>query len=239
MARVILNDLPVKRLSTRVEGEAARLEERLGAPLQGVHEIAPAAFADMAAALGLAVGFAQTRPHGGWLWVRTRRQRLDLGRISARGLAALGADPARVMLVETRDHTAALRAIDEAARSRAIGAVIAEVESADFTFTRRLALAHEASATPVILVRSWRTEGATAAHNRWRVAAAPSAPNAFDPHAPGCPRWQVTLERSREFPQRAGETFLMEMDDAPLRVRLVPTLADGAPETHAPHALAG
>ncbi len=239
MARAILTDLPLKRLCVRVESEAACLEDRLVKPLQGVHEIAPAAFADMAAALGLAVGFAQTRAPGGWLWVRTRRQRLDLGRISARGLAALGADPARVMLVETRDHTAALRAIDEAARSRAIGAVIAEVEAADFTFTRRLILAHELSATPVILVRSWRTEGATAAHNRWRVAAAPSAPNAFDPKSPGRARWQVTLERSRDFPQRAGAVFLMEMDDAPLRVRLVPALADGAPETRLHHALAG
>ncbi|KPP80876.1 MAG: protein ImuA [Oceanicaulis sp. HLUCCA04] len=235
----MFKDLPLKRLSPRMEGEAARLEDRLGAPLLGVHEIAPAAFSDMPAALGLAVGFAHTRPQGGWLWVRSRKQRLDLGRISARGLAALGADPGRVMLVETRTATEALRAIDEAARSRAIGAVIAELDTADFTFTRRLSLAHETSATPVILVRSWRTEGATAAHNRWRVSAAPSAPNRLDPRAPGRARWQVTLERSREFPQRAGETFLMEMDDAPLRVRLVPALADGAPETRPHHALAG
>jgi protein ImuA len=239
MARAILKELPLKRLSPGRENEAVRLEERLGEPLTGVHEIAPAAFCAMPAALGLAVGFAQTRPHGGWLWVRARKQRLDQGRISARGLAALGADPGRVMLVETRTATQALRAIDEAARSRAIGAVIAEVETADFTFTRRLTLAHELSGTPVILVRSWRTEGATAARNRWRVSAAPSAPNPFDPRAPGRPRWRVMLERSRDYPQRAGDSFLMEMDDAPLRVRLVPELADGEAETRPHHALAG
>lgn len=238
MARAILHDLPLKRLSARVESEAGRLEDRLGKPLEGVHEIAPAAFTDMPAALGLAVAFAHTRSTGGWLWVRARKQRMDIGRISARGLAALGADPGRVMLVEARTSTEALRAIDEAARSRAIGAVIAELDTADFTFTRRLSLAHELSRTPVILVRSWRTEGATAARNRWRVATAPSALNPADPRAPGHPRWQVTLERSRDFPQRAGETFLMEMDDAPLRVRLVPALADGAPETRPHHALA-
>lgn len=216
-----------------------RLEERLGQSVEGVHEIVPAAFADAPAALGLAVAFAHTRPQGGWLWVRARKQRLDQGRISARGLAAMGADPGRVMLVETRTATEALRAIDEAARSRAIAAVIAEVETADFTFTRRLSLAHEISGTPVMLVRSWRTQEASAARARWRVASAPSAPNRWDPRSPGRPRWQVTLERSRDYPGRAGDSFLMEMDDAPLCVRLVPALADGEIEAHPPHALAG
>lgn len=132
----------------------------------------------------------------------------------------------------------ALWTIEEAVGSGAVSAIIGEVDEIDFTASRRLRLASIKTGIPVILLSSYRREGATAACARWRIRPAPSAANPFDPFAPGAPRWQATVERCRIAPCVVGTSFKVECDDETLSLRLVSRMADHAttarPKGHPP-----
>jgi protein ImuA len=67
----------------------------------------------------------------------------------------------------------------------------------DFTASRRLALRAASARTSLFLLRSGAGREASAAQLRWHVAPALSGEKRFDPQAPGAPRWQVTLEKTR------------------------------------------
>lgn len=95
-----------------------------------------------------------------------------------------------------------LWAMEEGLRCCAIGAVIGEVWGTppvlNFTATRRLATRAEAGGLPCWLIRRSATPDLSAARHRWRVASLPSEAHPHDPQAPGNPRWQVELFRSRQ-----------------------------------------
>jgi protein ImuA len=193
---------------------------------EGVHELAGAGFGDHAAAAGLAVAAlaAHGRP-GPVLWIAEAALLREHGRTLARGLAAAGLDPGRVLSVRAPRALDALRALEEGLRSGAVAAVVAELTEAGFTATRRLSLATEASGVPALLLLPHTRGGATAAQARWRVAAAPSAGDPHDPRAPGAARWRVTLERSRLAPRSAGRRFDLEVEDETLSLRVADGLA--------------
>ena len=67
-----------------------------------------------------------------------------------------------------------------------LAAVLGEVESLDFTLSRRLALAARESLTPALLLRRDGLGPASAAFSRWRVAALPGAPTRSTPPRPDC-----------------------------------------------------
>ena len=129
--------------------------------------------------------------------------------------------------VETRTLAEALWAVEEAVVSGAVSLVIAEVEAADFTATRRLTLASGRYGVPVILMMPQTCEGATAAATRWRIRPRPSAPNRYDPQAPGNPRWRAVLERCRTAPNATGASFDLEWNDETLSLSVVSGLAAG------------
>ena len=172
---------------------------------EGVHEICEARHGDMAAMTGFALAAARP-PAGAVFWVRQF------------GLA--------------REH-GDLWASEEAISSGAVGLVIAEIETLDFTASRRLTLAASRHGIPLILLLPWRREGTSAATARWRVASRPSGPNAFDARAPGASRWQAVLEKSRQAPQMAGRVFNIELDHETLSLRVVSGLAAHAPAPRA------
>jgi protein ImuA len=121
------------------------------------------------------------------------------GDLYAPGLAACGLPPERLLLAHARRRADALWAMEEAARSGALAAVVGEVEGADLTAGRRLQLAAEAGGTlTILLVRRSGAGLATpsAATTRWRVAAAPGG---LAPGAPGVgeARWRLELLRCR------------------------------------------
>ncbi|MEL6258847.1 MAG: hypothetical protein AAFQ67_07310 [Pseudomonadota bacterium] len=196
-----------------------------------MHEVAEAAYGDAPVCAGFALSVLQGRP-GAVVWVVQDRSWRTHGAPCGAGLLAQGFDPGRLILVEARKTIDALWAAEEAVRSGAAGAVVAEVEDADFTQTRRLSLVAEATGTPLILLLPYGREGATAAQARWRVSARPSAPNRFDPRAPGASRWRAVLERSRAAPAQVGRIFDLEYDDETLSLRLVSELAAGPVATH-------
>jgi protein ImuA len=121
-------------------------------------------------------------------------QRADL---HAPGLALAGLDAKRLVLLRAPNEREILWAMEEGLRSRALAAVVGEVDRLSTPASRRLQLAAEsAGVTGFVLHRSADHAAASAAVTRWRVAALPSAPVLGEPGI-GQPRWRVELLRCR------------------------------------------
>ena len=145
-----------------------------------VHEV----LGDGAAAFAVLVA---ARTGGPVLWC------LDIGRREepyGPGLAALGLDPDRLVLVRCRGHKELLWAMEEGLRSPAPAAVVAEPEAdVGLIESRRLQLAAEAGGTLGLILREGGTEegrlAPSAVTSRWQVDAAPGG------------GWRIVLRRCR------------------------------------------
>jgi protein ImuA len=176
------------------------LDARLGGGLAvaALHEVYKGRAGDGAAAAAFALLLAMRagRP-GPLVWLREDKARHD-GRLYGLGLAELGEDPARLLLVQAPDTLALLRAGAEAVACGAVAAVILEpwgkAGALDLTATRRLALAAARSGVLTLLLRSGDPVP-SAAQSRWQVSAAPSAGLAAN--APGAPAFEISLLRHR------------------------------------------
>lgn len=176
--------------------EVPAIDEALpwqGLPLAALHEIEGASAADENGAAvtflaGILARLAPTRPV---LWCL---QRPDL---HPPGLALAGLDARRLVLLHAPDERDILWAMEEGLRSRALAAVVGEVEALSTPASRRLQLAAESvGVTGFVLHRNAGNAGASAAVTRWRIAALPSAPVVGEPGI-GRPRWRVELLRCR------------------------------------------
>jgi protein ImuA len=147
----------------------------------------------------------------------------------APGLAALGLNPGRLVMVATPNNDATLAAMETCLREGAAVAVTAEIGRLDRTASRRLHLGCLRHATTGFVLRRWphgtRSEDreATAAVTRWQLAAAPSARVG---KTPGASRWQVSLLHARG--GREGE-WIMESGSEADPLRVVAGLADHTP----------
>lgn len=204
----------------------------------GVHEVCEASFGDMAALTGFALAAARLR-RGALVWISQRNLIMDHGGCLQAGLAQLRRGAPHILSIDVIRLSDALWTIEEAVRSSAVGGVVAEIGSMDFTASRRLALAAGRHGVPVILLMSYTCEGATAASARWRVSARPSAPNAFDARAPGNIRWRAVLERCRQAPGLAGKVFDLELNDETLSLSVVSAVASYAPAPRAARPVKG
>ena len=223
-----------------------------GLTVGALHEVAPLEPGDMPAAFGFLVALlarfapahvpakASPRLDPGWapvrrpghapidlsrpiLFVAPSHAFAEHGRPHGHGLAQLGLDPARLILVETRNEKQALWALEEALRSTvpaAIGGVVARL---DLKASQRLQLAAGEAGLPLILLREPIIEDASAAATRWRIGAAEAARDRFG--LIERTRWNVRLERCRN--GRPGE-WLVEFDHAAYRFSLAAPLADPA-----------
>lgn len=192
--------------------------------VQGVHEVCERHFGDMAAITGFVLAAAKTKP-GAIAWILQQSVIFDHGNLLTAGQFAITRFKSPILRINTGKQVDTLWAIEEAIKSGAVSCVIAELTEADFTASRRLALASGRHGVPVILLMPYTRQGSTAASARWRVSARPSAPNQFDRRAPGAVRWQAILERSRIAPHMAGHVFNIELDDETLSLRVVAGLA--------------
>ncbi|HEX6960100.1 MAG TPA: hypothetical protein VF194_19120 [Ferrovibrio sp.] len=175
-----------------------------GLPTGSLHELvghAPAIAGFLSAYLG------RVRTSRPILWITPEQQ------LYAPGLAAYGLDHRRLTIAWTRRSQDRLWAFEEALRTPGYAAVVAEIDSADLTATRRLQLAAEAGHGLGLLIR--RDAAPSAALTRWRIDPALSDGRN--------PRWSVTLERCR-----GGQpaSWLLDWDHASLHFRLVAALAD-------------
>lgn len=193
----------------------------------GVLNEITADYADRPAAFGFTfalAAIAQAARPGPSLFVAPRRATVDFGRPYGHGLAQLGLDPGRLVVVETGNDKDALWAVEEALRTPGLSMVAGAVAgNLDLTVARRLNLAAAAHATPVALLRIGKEASGSAA-TRWRIA---SAPAALDRHGAFSRwRWSVALERCRN---GRPAHWLIEWNHAAHRFRMVEGLADRAP----------
>ena len=212
----------VARLEGRTGGACATLPMGLstldahlpggGLALAALHEVAPATYGDTGAAFGFATAVAariQGSRGGPVVLVASRRGIVDLGRPYGPGLAGLGLDPGRLLLVEVANPHEALWAIDKALRSGVVAVVVGAVAARlDLVATRRLHLA-AGGGTPLVLLRTAEADQVSAAATRWRIAATAAARDRFG--AVARPSWHATLTRCRN--GRPG-AWRMEWDHA-------------------------
>ena len=149
--------------------------------------------------------------------------RRRFGRAYGHGLAAIGLDPDKTLIADIRRDQDVLWAVEEGLTSGALAAVVADLDTAPFTATRRLSLAARESATPALLVRADGLGPSSAAMTRWRVSTLPGTPDTTDQRAPGLPRWRLELVRCRG---GRPATFTMEWNRETGDFRLVAALAD-------------
>lgn len=210
---------PAAMLSTGMTSIDAYLHEA-AIPLGAVHEIAGHVGDEeqgAAAACFLALSLKANATSGWIVWVT---QDADL---YAPGLAALGLDLRRLILVSARRDAEVCWALEEALRSRCLKAVVGEIGVLTLNATRRLQLAAEQAGVPCFLLRRWRTRELAArqraqpiaAVTRWRIAPQlqPSMPaqNAATLPELGPTYWRLDLWRCRN---AAAASWIMEFDHA-------------------------
>lgn len=178
----------------------------------GIHDVVgdlPAITGFLAALLGRQKTIARL------LWVTPYAD------LFAPGLNQLGLDHKRLVVARARRDDDRLWAAEEALRETGIGAVVAEVEDADLTETKRLQLAAEASGNIGFIIR--RRRQTSAALTRWRIEPARSKDCRV--------AWRVMLERCRG--AEAGGSWILRWDDASLSFRLVAALGHRPAESAA------
>jgi len=176
-----------------------------------VHELFAADMLDAASAAAFAAMLAlRAGGEAPLLWLRPADAERKAGRLYAPGLAEIGGDPNRMLLVETGDARALLAAANDAVRCAGSAAVVVEshgrLPAFDLTAGRRLALGAREAGTTLILLRIAAEPVPSVAETRWRVAAAPSRD--LEAGAPGAPAFDLELLRWRAGP--AGACWRLE-----------------------------
>jgi protein ImuA len=194
---------PPLRPVMRLEGQGLSAPFPAGLAA-GTHQAAPAAAGDEAAALAFATALTvralEARPGARALLVQSAEAARESGWAYAAGLQALGLDPDRLAVVGVRSGLEALRTVDEALKSGAVCAVLADLwdePRLDLSATRRFNLASARTGAMALLVTR-NLAGTSAALTRWRVAARPSA--AIRRRRLGRPTFSLSLIRNRMGP---------------------------------------
>ena len=158
------------------------------------------------------------------LWVQDRMSHKETGSPYLPGLRHK-----TVIRVDVSRPSDVLWAMEEGLRCKALSGVIGEIwgtpPALNFTATKRLAMRAEANKVPCWLIRRAASPDLSAARDRWRIASLPSLPHPRDPQAPGAPRWQAELFRSRT---QAPGTWVVSYDRAADRLHFAAPLRDGA-----------
>lgn len=196
-----LENEPAPRACARVATGHGALDQALdGGLARGrLHELF-AGVEDEGAAAGLALILARLASgEAPLLWLRIASAVRVSGAAYGPGLAALGIDPAQLLIGMMADEAMLLRAAVDALRCPALGGVVIELRGRapllDLTASRRLALAAEGSGVTALMLRIGTEPVPSAADTRWRVAAAPSLP--LPGNAPGMSAFELHLLRRR------------------------------------------
>ncbi len=192
-----------------------------GLQLCALHEIVAARPRDRAAASGFAFAVAArfagvpAKARAAIVWIVEAKAARETGGLYGPGLALLGVDPARLILVETRDAQESLWAMEEALKCHSPAAVIGEIwgltKIYDLAASRRLVLAARKSGTPGLLIAAGLAGEAehlsSGAGMRFEIATSaslclPSAGGRLP--MPGKTVWAVRLVKARAGPQGFG-----------------------------------
>ena len=180
----------------------------------GFHELLGAAPGDEALALAFAFSLVArgTGASGGSLcFCGSAGEAQERGELYGHGLAGIGIEPERMLMVAAAREKDLLWTLEEAVASGAFGAVVGSLGARErlygFSASRRLKLRAATTGTRLFLLRHRSNGGATAAHGRWRLAALPSRSEGEHAgyHLLGPPRLRLTLERMGGLPPQSWE----------------------------------
>ena len=162
-------------------------------PTGAIHEFCCADKPAMAATNGFIGGVLQQlmQQQRACLWVSHARN------IFPPALHAFGIDPSRIIFIDLAKEKQVLWVIEEALKCKGLAAVVGEINTMDFTASRRLQLAVEQSRVTGFLLRPpAATVPATASVARWQIS---SIASQLDDGMPGIgfPRWKVDLLKIR------------------------------------------
>jgi protein ImuA len=211
-----------------------------GLSLGALHDLSPAA-PGLGAAAGFAALLALRSPREQpVLWVHMDFAAAEAGALYGPGLELLGLAMERLVSVRVPRPRDVLWAAEEALKSSAVAAVIAELTedgaAADLTATRRLSLAARDGGSLGLLLRHRASARPSAAATRWEVTAAPSP---SDGYGLGRTCFELHLVRNRRGP--CGRWIVCwdihERAFTPLSVGVVETARDRS--ARAPLAQAG
>ena len=168
-----------------------------------LHEVTPAHYRDSWAALSFALALLSRRAHldpRPLLWCSSSLKLSEFGRLYGHGLRRFNINPARFIIIETKNDTEAAFILEEALKSTRLCAVLGLTEALPLTPARRLSLMAAKGRTPALLVTKPGDAGIKTAATRWQIAA-PSADQQLDANFP-FPQlaWQVALIRNRQGP---------------------------------------
>jgi protein ImuA len=169
-----------------------------GLTLGAVHDLAPATPMQFGAAAGFAFALAaRLPPEKQVLWIQTDFAALESGTPYGPGIDLLGLPLHRLLVLRVARVLDVLWATEEALKSSAVAAVLAELpeDAADLTATRRLSLAARAGGGLGLLLRQRPSSLPSAAITRWEIAAAPSLPDGFGGLGPTA--FDLSLSRNR------------------------------------------
>lgn len=178
-----------------------------GMAIGALHEVRCGFARDIGAATGFlsAVLASLSAQKGGRvLWIDDPASGLDAGHLFPAGLAQLGLDPARFVIVRPADLQGAMWAASEAVKCAGLAAIVLHLKgnpaNFDMTATRRLMLRAQKNGVLTFVLRQSGAEEASAAATRWFVTPAPSNGAAdFEPGI-GMMRLSLVLERNRNGP---------------------------------------
>jgi len=177
-----------------------------------VHEILAEEAGDCGAAHGFALALALRLNRGGaMLWIQEERARAEDGAPYPQGIAMMagkmmaapGFDPARIIMLRTRDARSTLWAMEQGLRCPGLDTVLAEVTglagACDLTASRRLVLAARDGGATGLLVQAGSgardLKIASAARTRWLIGAHQSRRGLAG--EPGRAVWRLHLARHR------------------------------------------
>src|SRR6516164_2373666 len=175
-----------------------------GLALGALHEVFCEGGRQSAAATGFIAALARRlTPRRPLVWVRQDFSAREVGALSMSGLAELGLDPRRLVMVCASDVEDALRTTADALACDAVGAVVLEVwgetHRLDLVASRKLTLAAQGAGVTGLLLRIAASPIPSTAETRWIVRAARSPP-ASPWNAWGAPLFDAELVRNRHGP---------------------------------------
>ena len=188
-------DLPRARRTD--DGPLSAIAGAAGAvALAALNEIAAARESEMAAATGFVLPLCAWASRGrATVWIAEDMALAENGAPYGPGLDAFGLTPERLIRIAVANAREVPWAMEEALRSRGVGAVIGELRGGEIglTASRRLSLAAGRDGPTAFLLRATPSSEPLAAATRWVIGAAPSA-HGF---GPGPPRFTARLTRNR------------------------------------------
>lgn len=198
-------DLPRARRTD--DGPLSGIAGTAGAvALAALNEIAAARESEMASATGFVLPLCAWAARGRvTVWIAEDMALAENGAPYGPGLDAFGLTPERLIRIAVANAREVPWAMEEALRSRGVGAVIGELRGGEIglTASRRLSLAAGRDGATAFLLRCCPFPEPLAAATRWVIGAAPSA-HGF---GPGPPRLAVRLARNR---RGNGGSWLLE-----------------------------